>query len=121
MEQAHRRLVLPDLAATRALAEGMVADDPKRLTLEWKLADRGRRIYVDVNRIAYALHAVAPYGVRARPRAPVAMPIHWDELDDPKLKPDRWTVRNAAERLESEGDAWRGIGRRARNLKGQTL
>jgi bifunctional non-homologous end joining protein LigD len=62
----------------RALAEAMVEDDPRRLTLEWKKVDRGQKIYVDVNRIAYAQHAVAPYGVRARPKAPVAMPIHWD-------------------------------------------
>lgn len=100
----------------RALAEAMVADDPKWLTLEWKRSDRGARIFVDVNRIAYAQHAVAPYGVRARPRAPVAMPIEWDELSDRGLKPDRWTVRNAADRLASQGDAWKGMGRRARGL-----
>lgn len=100
----------------RALAEAMVADDPKRLTLEWKRADRGARIYLDVNRINYAQHAVAPYGVRAQRRAPVAMPIHWQELDDRLLKPDSWTVRTAADRLASEGDAWHGIARRARAL-----
>jgi bifunctional non-homologous end joining protein LigD len=100
----------------RALAEEMVRDDPRRLTLEWKKVDRGERIYVDVNRIAYAQHAVAPYGVRARPKAPVAMPIHWEELEDRNLKPDRWTVRNAAARLESEGDPWKGMMRRARKL-----
>ena len=100
----------------RLLAEAMVAADPKNLTLEWKREDRGKRIFVDVNRIAYAQHAVAPYGVRAKPRAPVAMPIHWEELSDAKLKPDRWTIRNAADRLESEGDAWKGMGRRARGL-----
>ncbi|HWE34500.1 MAG TPA: non-homologous end-joining DNA ligase [Solirubrobacteraceae bacterium] len=103
-------------AYARTVAEAMVKDDPKRLTLEWKRADRGARIYLDVNRINYAQHAVAPYGVRPRPRAPVAMPIHWDELDDPKLKPDRWTVRTAADRLESEGDAWHGIAGDARRL-----
>ena len=100
----------------RGLAEAMVADDPQNLTLEWHRDERGMRIFVDVNRNAYAQHGVAPYGVRARPRAPVAMPIRWDELSDPKLKPDRWTVRTAADRLESEGDAWKGIGRRARSL-----
>ncbi|MEA2468965.1 MAG: bifunctional non-ous end joining protein LigD, partial [Thermoleophilaceae bacterium] len=100
----------------RALAESMVEDDPRRLTLEWKKVDRGERIYVDVNRIAYAQHAVAPYGVRARPKAPVAMPIHWEELEDRNLKPDRWTARNAAARLESEGDPWKGMMRRARKL-----
>jgi bifunctional non-homologous end joining protein LigD len=100
----------------RALAERMVEDDPRRLTLEWKKADRGQKIYVDVNRIAYAQHAVAPYGVRARPKAPVAMPIHWDELDDSRLRPDRYTVKNAAARLKSEGDPWKGMMRRARKL-----
>jgi bifunctional non-homologous end joining protein LigD len=100
----------------RAVAEAMVADDPKRLTLEWHKAERGARIYIDVNRINYAQHAVAPYGVRARRGAPVAMPIHWDELSDAKLKPDRWTVRTAAHRVRGEGDAWKGIARRARKL-----
>jgi bifunctional non-homologous end joining protein LigD len=100
----------------RSLAEDMVADDPRRLTLEWKKVDRGKRIYVDVNRIAYAQHAVAPYGVRPRPKAPVAMPIHWDELDERSLKPDRWTVKTAAARLDSEGDPWKGMVRRARKL-----
>lgn len=103
-------------AYARAVADAMVADDPKRLTLEWKRADRGARIYLDVNRINYAQHAVAPYGVRPRERAPVAMPIHWEELEDPKLKPDRWTVRTAGDRLDSEGDAWNGIAADARRL-----
>src|SRR5205807_62714 len=53
-------------AFARKLAEAMVAADPERLTLEWQRADRGARIYLDVNRNAYAQHAVAPYGVRAR-------------------------------------------------------
>jgi bifunctional non-homologous end joining protein LigD len=103
-------------AYARAIAEAMVADDPRRLTLEWRKADRGARIYVDVNRINYAQHAVAPYGVRPRARAPVAMPIHWDELSDARLKPDRWTIRTAADRVASEGDAWHGMARRARGL-----
>jgi bifunctional non-homologous end joining protein LigD len=101
---------------TRSLAEDMVAADPRHLTLEWHRAERGERIYVDVNRINYAQHAVAPYGVRPRPRAPVAMPIEWDELSDRRLRPDRWTVRDAADRVDSEGDPWKGISRRARKL-----
>jgi bifunctional non-homologous end joining protein LigD len=100
----------------RGLAEAMVADQPDRLTLEWRRADRGRRIYVDVNRINYAQHAVAPYAVRPRPRGPVAMPIDWDELSDRHLSPDRWTVGNATARVSNDGDAWRGIARHARTL-----
>jgi bifunctional non-homologous end joining protein LigD len=101
---------------TRALAEAMVAAAPEQLTLEWHRAERGARIYVDVNRINYAQHAVAPYGVRPRPGGPVAMPIRWDELSDRTLKPDRWTIADAADRLRAEGDAWKGIGRSARKL-----
>jgi bifunctional non-homologous end joining protein LigD len=100
----------------RALAEEMVEDDPKRLTLEYLKAKRGDKIYVDVNRNAYAQHGVAPYSVRSKPKAPVAVPIHWDELSNSRLKPDRWTVRNAGERVESEGDPWKGMTRRARAL-----
>lgn len=101
---------------TRALAEAMVAENPKKLTLEWHVAERGSKIYVDVNRIAYAQHAVSPYSPRARDRAPVAAPIHWEELSDPKLRPDRFTVKNIGARIDSEGDPWKGMGRRARKL-----
>ena len=103
-------------AYAKSLAEAMVADDPGHLTLEWHKAERGARIYLDVNRINYAQHAVAPYGVRARPGAPVAMPIEWEELDDAQLKPDRWTVRNAGDRVASHGDPWKGMASRARKL-----
>jgi bifunctional non-homologous end joining protein LigD len=110
----------PDFGAVhayaRALSEAMVADDPNRLTLQWRREDRGARIYLDVNRINYAQHAVAPYGVRAASGGPVAMPIRWEELDDRRLAPDRWNLRTAPARLQSDGDAWRGINRRARKL-----
>jgi bifunctional non-homologous end joining protein LigD len=102
----------------RELAEAMVRDDPRRLTLEWHKADRGERIFVDVNRNAYAQHAVAPYGVRARPAAPVAMPLRWEELSDRRLRPDGWTVTTAGARLEEEGDPWKGMARHARKLPG---
>ena len=102
-------------AFARALAEEMVADEPGRLTLEWHKSDRGSRIYLDVNRIAYAQHAVAPYAVRPLARAPVAMPLHWPELDDRTLKPDRWTVGNVGPRLD-DGDPWRGMSRHVRSL-----
>jgi bifunctional non-homologous end joining protein LigD len=100
----------------RALAEEMVEDDPRRLTLEYLKAKRGDKIYVDVNRNAYAQHGVAPYSVRSKPKAPVAVPLDWDELSNSRLRPDRWTVRNIGERLDAEGDPWKGMGRRARAL-----
>ena len=44
------------------------------------------------------------------------MPIEWDELSDATLMPDRWTIRDAADRVASDGDAWKGIARRALGL-----
>ena len=101
---------------TRAIAESMVAADPQRLTLQWHRDERGARIYLDVNRVAYAQHAVAPYAVRPLPGGPVAMPIHWAELSDRGLRPDRWTLATAPRRLRGDGDAWRGLARHARKL-----
>ena len=46
----------------------------------------------------------------------MAVPIHWDELSDSKLKPDRWTVKTIGDRIDSEGDPWKGMKRQARAL-----
>jgi len=34
----------------------------------------------------------------------VSVPLEWDELDDPDLRPDRWTIRTACDRQAEEGD-----------------
>jgi DNA primase len=44
------------------------------------------------------------------------MPIHWEELDDRRLTPNRWTIATAADRLAADGDAWQGFARHARAL-----
>jgi bifunctional non-homologous end joining protein LigD len=37
------------------------------------------------------------------------MPIGWHELDDPDLRPDRWTIRTAPDRIAEVGDLFRGV------------
>ena len=101
----------------KGVGEELVETAPRKLTLEFLKENRGGRIYVDVRRNAYAQHAVAPYAVRPREKAPVAMPVHWDELSERGLTSQRWTLRTAPQRLSSEGDAWRGMARHARALK----
>jgi bifunctional non-homologous end joining protein LigD len=103
-------------AFARAVGERLVEQHPRALTMEWRRRDRGDRIYVDVNRNAYAQHAAAPWAVRPRPEAPVAVPLRWEELSDRSLSPRRWTVRDVADRLEAEGDPWRGIAGEAKAL-----
>lgn len=99
-----------------AVGRQLVEQDPKRLTMEWSKAKRGDRIYVDTGRNAYAQHAVAPYGVRAKPGAPVATPLRWEELGDRSLLPTSHTIRTVPERLAGEGAPWEGIASQAKPL-----
>jgi bifunctional non-homologous end joining protein LigD len=103
-------------AFARDLARLAAERDPERLTVEQRKAKRGGRILLDVMRNAYAHTAVAPYAVRPRPGAPVATPLHWEELEDGELRPDRWTINAVLERLERDSDPWKDIGRAAKAL-----
>jgi bifunctional non-homologous end joining protein LigD len=51
---------------------------------------------------AGATSVLAPYSVRAAAGAPVSMPLEWEDLDDPDLRPDRWTIRDAADRAATD-------------------
>ena len=103
-------------AFARDVAAIATARDPDRLTLEQRKAKRGGRMRVDVQRNTYAHTAVAPYSVRARPRATVAMPLRWDELTSARTRPDGWTIEAARRRVERDGDAWADIARHAQSL-----
>ena len=100
----------------RDVAEVVAARDPARLTTEQRKEKRRGRLYLDTARNAYAQTAVAPYAVRARPGAPVAVPLTWDEVGRKDFHPERYTVENVFRRLSRKGDPWADIGRRARSL-----
>src|ERR687891_1212745 len=91
------------------LAEQVTERLPEQLTTSWRKAGRGGRVLVDAARNTYAQTAVAPYAVRAKPGAPVATPLFWDELEEPELHPRRWTLESVPRRLEERGDPWEGI------------
>jgi bifunctional non-homologous end joining protein LigD len=98
----------------RDAAELLAVGHPDRLTTAARKKDRGDRLYLDVQRNGYAQTAVAPFTVRARPGAPVAAPISWDQLDDPALDSRRWTIADAADQART--DPWAGVPRRGRAL-----
>lgn len=90
----------------RDLADALAARHPKELTTETRKAQRRGRLFLDYLRNAYAQTSVPPYAVRARPGAPVATPLTWDELDDPDLDAGRYHVDNVLERIARVGDPW---------------
>jgi bifunctional non-homologous end joining protein LigD len=104
----------------RQVSEVLAAREPDLLTTQQRREGRGDRVYADVMRNAYAQTAVAPFSVRARPGAPVATPLAWDEVEDPGLTPRRFTLRTVGERLDKLGksDPWAGLARRRYGLAG---
>ncbi|MDP9344153.1 MAG: non-homologous end-joining DNA ligase [Actinomycetota bacterium] len=104
LRRRHGYTAVRDAAVT--VGEELVARNPDELTLAFLKEKRGGRLYVDVNRNGYAATAVAPFGVRPRPGAPVATPLRWEELEDPGLAPDRWTLRDVLDRAPG---AWDGV------------
>jgi bifunctional non-homologous end joining protein LigD len=102
----------------RQASEILAAREPDRVTTQQRRDRRGDRVYADIMRNAYAQTVVAPYSARARPGAPVAVPLRWDELQDASLTPQRFTIRSVAGRLKQlgEADPWAGISRRRYSL-----
>lgn len=101
----------------RRITQVATARAPDRLTTEQRRNKRGSRLYLDIMRNAYGQTAVAPYAVRAKPGAPVAMPLEWEEVGDGGLRADRYTIANAFRRLGQKKDPWHAIGRHAASLQ----
>jgi len=94
-------------AFTHAVAEFMVRTFGDRFTATVSKARRKGKIFIDYLRNAEGATAVAPYAVRARAGAPVAMPIAWEDLAK-DVRFDHFNVRNAAETLaRRKRDPWR--------------
>lgn len=103
---------------TDQMAHAMAADAPERYVATVAKSERAGRILIDYLRNGRNNTAVVAWGVRARPGAPVSMPIAWDELGPglgPELGPDHFTVRNAPSRLDAP-DPWQDFRRAARPL-----
>lgn len=103
-------------AFARRVAVDLAEGDPEHLTTEFRKDKRKGRIFVDTARNAYAQTAAPAYAVRPRDGAPVATPLEWKELDNGRLKPDLYNIRNVFDRLDRFGDPWRDPHRSAQSL-----
>ena len=72
------------------------------LTVAFRKADRGSRVFVDWMRNTPVATSVAPWSLRARPGAPLAAPLAWEELST--IEPGGITMGSVGGRLES--DPW---------------
>ena len=62
------------------------------------LAQRASKVYIDCGQNRAGQTIAAPFSVRARPAAPVSMPLRPHELA-PRNSNERFTIKNALRRL----------------------
>jgi DNA primase len=81
---------------------------PELVTTAWWKEERGERVFVDYNQMARDRTMASAWSVRARPGAPVSMPVTWDELH--QTDPAAFTLRSAPAHLAQSGNAWATLG-----------
>ena len=77
---------------------------PDKVTEIWEVKRRTGKIRIDYTQNVINKTLTGPYTVRPALHAPVSTPITWDELDDPRLRPDKWTIKTVGDRLLEVGD-----------------
>ncbi len=89
---------------------------PKFTSVERYTEKREGKIYVDFLQNRPKATLAAPYSVRPKPGATVSMPLHWSEVKK-GLKPTKFTLVNAMERIKKEGDLFKPVLGKGINLE----
>lgn len=107
------------LEFSRALSEAIERSDPEAYTTRYSKAGRENRILIDYLRNNRTNTSIAAYSTRARPGAPVSVPLRWDELR-PSLRPQTFTISSVPARLSRlRSDPWKGYGSSRQKLTAQ--
>lgn len=94
---------------TKAVADALVSARPDRYTANPLKKTREGKIFVDYLRNQRGGSAIVNYSTRAKPGAPVACPLRWDELKGLKSA-SPYTVKTLPARLKAlKRDPWEGF------------
>ena len=98
------------------LARSMAEDGPDRFVASASKELRRGRIFIDWLRNGRGNTSVAGWVLRARPGAPVAMPLRWEELGRTRSG-GHWDIRSARRRAASlRSDPWEGFHQASQRL-----
>jgi bifunctional non-homologous end joining protein LigD len=116
------RSVADCLAFSRALVSAIASRDPERYTVAIAKAGRANKILLDYLRNNRTNTSVAAFSTRARARAPVSVPLAWEELSA-RMTSDHFTVATVPARLrKGKGkDPWQGYWRCRQRLTSAML
>lgn len=85
-----------------AIATEIVDSAPETYVATMSKSKRSGKIFVDYFRNDYTATTIGDYSVRARPGAPVALPLEWKELKTLKSA-DQFTIQDVLKRLGRKG------------------
>ncbi len=93
-------------ALSKAVVEHMATVIPERFAAKSGPKNRVGRIFVDYLRNGFGATTACAWSARARPGLGISVPCEWSELGS-LTGGAHWTIRNAHERIEARGEAWR--------------
>lgn len=88
-------------------AKQLLQENPTQLTLEIRKNKRHGKMFIDTLRNTYGHTSVVPYAVRPLEHAPIATPLLWKEVADPKLTPQLYTIATIFKRLKKVKNVWK--------------
>jgi len=95
-------------AFSASIADAMAADGPQRYLANMTKALRRGKVFIDYLRNSREATSIAPYSTRARPGAPVSVPLSWPALSR-STAANQFTVLNLKKHVRQ--DAWADIGK----------
>ncbi|WP_199099102.1 DNA ligase D [Dyella sp. ASV21] len=96
-------------AFARSFATAMAEAHPDEFVAVASKAKRMGRIYIDYLRNSRGATSIASYSLRARPGAPVSVPLRWEELGR-LTSASAFNIRTLRKRLgRLRGDPWEGF------------
>jgi RNA polymerase sigma factor (sigma-70 family) len=104
LREVGQALGTSDDTAQKRVSRAVGSTVPELISWEWSTKNRQGKARLDYTQNASIKTLVAPYSVRPAAGAPVSTPITWDELDDPEIRPDRWTILTLPARVAKVGD-----------------